>query len=322
MTLNCTLAVIQTTRFCGNHHHCCIWLQRLENVPLCMSCTINIRPLQSELQPGCQSHIFVKGLSFRALFWQQFLKLLPAPKRQPVLSGLNVDEKKTSTILFPAIRMRSISRGIQAFDTLSRAVTTRAGMSLILHRMFLVCGSACRKPTQACKLSGAPCCHLAWRTHLKGLKPCSHCAMSGSKAAALVQRGVGLLGQVVYLNGLHLFEIYTNCKHHAIKSKSCLLFLRFSWTPSANREAQSTEMTVNMCWHFVVIISIYTELSLHKAAVFPGGAYLSSRTQTHAQYWSYTIICRHTGSFLPCMMLWQLWCHLKLAPMVIYNIWV
>lgn len=71
--------------------------------------------------------------------------------------------------------------------------------------------------------------------------------MSGSNAVALVQRGVGLLVQGVYLNDLHLFEIYTNFKHDAIKSKSWLLLLRFSWTPSANREAQSTEMTVNMC---------------------------------------------------------------------------
>lgn len=51
----------------------------------------------------------------------------------------------------------------------------------------------------------------------------------------------------VYLHDLHLFEIYTNCKQDAIKSKSWLLLLPFSGTPSANRKALITEMSVNTC---------------------------------------------------------------------------
>lgn len=186
--------------------------------------------------------------SFRSLFWRQFLKLLPAPEMQPVFSGLNVDEKKTSTILIPAIRMRLISRdsGFRYAFTCSH---NRSG-ELVINPPQEVNRRGWRKPKQPCKLPGLPCCHLAWITHLKGLKPCSHYATSGSNAVASVQRGVGLLVQGL-LNDLHLFEIYTNCKHDAIKSKSWLLLLRFSWTPSANRGTEMTEYVLTFCCHYL-----------------------------------------------------------------------
>lgn len=86
------------------------------------------------------------------------------------------------------------------------------------------------------------------------------------------------------------FCLQTRCNKKQKLAAAAALTFRLD---SQCKQAQSAGTSVNMCWRFVVIISIYNELSLHKAAVFPRGAYLSSRTQAHTQYWSHTIICTH-----------------------------